>query len=200
MWPNSLALRRPRELFDRTAYDRDPALTEGRPLKCRKSTVPKPHTPPAQVRPVPLQPDHPATVPPGRPSWHHHQPHPSSHIPHRRMRRPGKDRQPPHLPQPVSTSCQGPTTPPDGHAAPQDTSLAPAPTCAPPSLAQQKAGSCQWLQSHVASCRRTSILAPPQAPPFHRLPPAGVQQRRKGATLARRRLPAARAPVGSTRE
>jgi hypothetical protein len=45
--------------MDRTAYDGDPALTKGWPLKCREPPAPKPHTPLTRARsvPGPLHPD-----------------------------------------------------------------------------------------------------------------------------------------------
>jgi hypothetical protein len=42
-------------------------------FKCRRSAAPQSQTPPTQAWAAPLLPDHADTIPPRRPSWHHHQ-------------------------------------------------------------------------------------------------------------------------------
>jgi hypothetical protein len=96
-WPISVAARRPRELFDKTAYYVDPALDEGRPL-----TRPRPGHTAAQL---PCSPSPPIAASSPSPSTHQPTKIPASNqSPHRlrtlllkhRIGNKGPERPPPH--------------------------------------------------------------------------------------------------------
>jgi hypothetical protein len=70
------------------AYVGDPALSEGRPFKRHRSTLPQPRTAPALAPPAPLQSDHPATIPPRRPSPQHPKLRLPRHVRNLRRRQP----------------------------------------------------------------------------------------------------------------